>query len=70
MSSGRSLTFLQSSDWHLGSALTSGGLWLTPEARAARREGREGLEEAVDRRGRDVLGVPQISGDEQRFGAA
>ena len=38
MSSGRSLTLLQSSDWHLGSALTGGGLSLTPEARAARRE--------------------------------
>ena len=38
MSSGRSLTFLQSSDWHLGSALTGGGLSLTPEVRAARRD--------------------------------
>jgi exonuclease SbcD len=38
VSSGRSLTFLQSSDWHLGSALTGGGLSLTPEVRAARRD--------------------------------
>lgn len=38
MSSGRSLAFLQSSDWHLGSALTGGGLSLTPEVRAARRD--------------------------------
>jgi len=38
VSSGRSLTFLQSSDWHLGSALTAGGLSLTPEVRAARRD--------------------------------
>jgi DNA repair protein SbcD/Mre11 len=36
--SGRSLAFLQSSDWHLGSALTGGGLSLTPEVRAARRD--------------------------------
>jgi DNA repair protein SbcD/Mre11 len=38
VSSGRSLAFLQSSDWHLGSALTGGGLSLTPEVRAARRD--------------------------------
>ncbi len=38
MSSGRSLTFLQSSDWHLGSALTGGGLSLPPDVRAARRD--------------------------------
>lgn len=38
MSPGRPLTLLQSSDWHLGSALTGGGLSLTPEARASRRE--------------------------------
>jgi exonuclease SbcD len=38
VSSGRSLTFLQSSDWHLGSALTGGGLSLTPDVRAARRD--------------------------------
>jgi DNA repair exonuclease SbcCD nuclease subunit len=38
VSSGRSLTFLQSSDWHLGSALTGGGLSLTTEVRAARRD--------------------------------
>jgi DNA repair protein SbcD/Mre11 len=38
VSSGRSLTFLQSSDWHLGSALTGGGLSLTSEVRAARRD--------------------------------
>jgi len=38
VASGRPLTFLQSSDWHLGSALTSGGLSLTPETRAARRD--------------------------------
>ncbi len=38
MPSGRSLTILQSSDWHAGSALTGGGLGLPPEVRAARRE--------------------------------
>ena len=38
MSSGRPLTFLQSSDWHLGSALTGGGLSFTPETRASRRD--------------------------------
>lgn len=38
MSPGRALTLFQSSDWHLGSALTGGGLSLTPEVRAARRE--------------------------------
>ncbi|MCM3877083.1 MAG: metallophosphoesterase [Thermoanaerobaculia bacterium] len=38
MTSGRPLTFLQSSDWHLGSALTGGGLSFTPEVRAARRD--------------------------------
>ncbi len=38
MTSGRPLTFLQSSDWHLGSALTGGGLSFTPETRAARRD--------------------------------
>ena len=36
----------------------------------ARRERREGLEEAVDRRGRNVLGVPEVARDEQRPGAA
>ena len=38
MSSGSALTFLQSSDWHLGSPLTGGGLSLTLDVRAARRD--------------------------------
>ena len=45
MISGRSLTFLQSSDWHLGSALTGGGLSFTPEARAVRRDEVDGAAE-------------------------
>ncbi len=38
MPGGRPLTLLQSSDWHVGSALTGGGLGLPPEVRAVRRE--------------------------------
>jgi DNA repair protein SbcD/Mre11 len=34
----RPLTFLQSSDWHVGSALTGGGLGMPPDVRAIRRE--------------------------------
>jgi exonuclease SbcD len=42
---GRPLVFLQSSDWHAGSALTGGGLALSPEVRAARREEVDGAAE-------------------------
>lgn len=45
MPNGRPLTFLQSSDWHAGSALAGGGLGWTPEARAARREEVDGAAE-------------------------
>jgi DNA repair protein SbcD/Mre11 len=45
VTSGRPLTVLQSSDWHLGSALTGGGLSFTPEARAARRDEVDGAAE-------------------------
>jgi exonuclease SbcD len=48
VTSGHPLTFLQSSDWHLGSALTGGGLSFTPEARALRRDEVDGaVERAV-----------------------
>ena len=58
----RPLTFLQSSDWHAGSALTGGGLGLTPEARAARREDVDAAAEravrAADACGAEALLVP------------
>ena len=62
MTSGRPLTFLQSSDWHLGSALTGGGLSYTPEARAARRNEVDGAAEravaAAVSSGAEALLVP------------
>lgn len=45
MPGGRPLTLLQSSDWHVGSALAGGGLGLPSEVRALRREEVDGAAE-------------------------
>ncbi len=62
MPTGRSLTLLQSSDWHAGSALSGGGLGMPPDVRAVRREEVDGAaERAVDAAkacGADALLVP------------
>jgi len=70
---GRSLTFLQSSDWHAGSALTGGRLGLPPEIRAARREEVDGAaERAVEAAracGAEALLVPGDLWDAENVGA-
>jgi exonuclease SbcD len=72
--SGRSLAFLQSSDWHLGSALTGGGLSLTPEVRAARRDEVDAAAEravaAASTSGADALLVPGDLWDAENVPAA
>lgn len=62
MPSGRTLTLLQSSDWHVGSALTGGGLGMPPDVRGVRREEVDGAAEraveAAKACGADALVVP------------
>jgi exonuclease SbcD len=71
---GRSLSILQSSDWHAGSALTSGGLGLPPEVRAARREEVDGAAaravEAAKACEADALLVPGDLWDAENVPAA
>ena len=74
MPSGRTLTLLQSSDWHVGSALTGGGLGMPPEVRGVRREEVDGAaERAVDAAkacGADALVVPGDLWDAENVPAA
>lgn len=74
MPSGRTLTILQSSDWHVGSALTGGGLALPPEVRAERREEVDGAAgravEAARACDADALVVPGDLWDAENVPAA
>jgi DNA repair exonuclease SbcCD nuclease subunit len=71
---GRSLTLLQSSDWHAGSALSGGGLGLPPDVRLLRREEVDGAAEraveAAKACGADALLVPGDLWDAENVGAA
>lgn len=74
MPTGRPLTFLQSSDWHAGSALTGGGLGLGADARAARREDVDAAAEravkAAESCGAEALLVPGDLWDAENVPAA
>ncbi len=74
MPGGRPLTLLQSSDWHVGSALTGGGLGFPPELRALRREEVDGAAEraveAANACGADALLVPGDLWDAENAPAA
>ncbi len=74
MPTGRSLTLLQSSDWHAGSVLSGGGLGMPPDVRAVRREevdaAAERAVEAAKACGADALVVPGDLWDAENVAAA